>query len=50
METGLNKEKACSFPVVVHKIVEYCGTCGMRERERERDEVITEFSSENLKE
>jgi hypothetical protein len=35
------KEKACSYPNVVHKIVEYFGACSMRER----DEIIAEFSS-----
>jgi hypothetical protein len=47
MGTRLDKEKACSFPNVVQKIVEHkCGACGMRER----DGVIAEFSSDNLKE
>jgi hypothetical protein len=47
MGTRLIKEKACCFENVVQKIVEhkYCGACSLHER----DGVMTEVSSENLK-
>jgi hypothetical protein len=50
-ERGLTERmhyKLCSFPNVMQKILMHklCGACSMRKR----DEMITEFSSENMKE
>jgi len=45
-ERGLTKRKHALFRNVVHKIMEYCGACSMRER----DEINSEFLSENWKE